>query len=447
MINNMSLIESGSIVRGEVPEDDDQPFFGFDPAAEKLDGYEAVSRAYKNLIESLENDISDIQGLGGEHTYLSGGESGSSGKCGGDGSGSTETFGGGEIGLTGRGAGSGSTEAFSGSGSTGTFSGSGSTGTCSGGGSKGTCSGSGSTGTCSGSGSTGTSSGIGSTETVDGVDGVDLAWSFGSLIWEIFNPNESVVNAASNPLKNIPENLFAFYKKCLNKNPLKRPNSNMIQDLLLSCQNPSQFGKKIVKDLKAQDVKTARANVDLVEDMASASLSVVDRDSFIAADVADNQVISELRVGGVQVDESEVNEAARDVDDSDKSNDNICGAENGDGSVDFDKAKKRFVCSFCFRKYMHKSHLRRHLNAFHNSQLVELITQKLHQCKLCTKSYTKKHHLQRHEHQKHSSSGQNSIPKIMKVQFKPKPLSPYEKYREDRIREKRLFLDALDRET
>ena len=221
----------------------------------------------------------------------------------------------------------------------------------------------------------------------------------------------------------------------------------MIQDLLLSCQNPSQFGKKIVKDLKAQDVETARANVDLVEDMASASLSVVDRDSFIAADVADNQVISELRVGGVQVDESEVNEAARDVDDSDKSNDNICGAENGDGSVDFDKAKNRFVCSFCFRKYMHKSHLRRHLNAFHNSQLVELITQKLHQCKLCTKSYTKKHHLQRHEHQKHSSSGQNSIPKKMKVQFKPKPLSPYEKYREDRIREKMLFLDALDRET
>ena len=222
----------------------------------------------------------------------------------------------------------------------------------------------------------------------------------------------------------------------------------MIQDLLLSCQTPSQFGKKIVKDLKVQDVETASANPDLVEDMAIASQSVVDRDSFIAAGIADNQVISELsRVGGVQVGESEVNEAECDVDDSDESNDNISGAANGDGSVDIDKEKKRFVCSFCFRKYMHKSHLRRHLNAFHNSQLEELLTQKLHQCKLCSKSYTKKHHLQRHELKKHSSSGQNTIPKKMKVPFNPKQLSPYEKYREDRIREKMLFLEALDRET
>merc|ERR1719318_2329544 len=93
----------------------------------------------------------------------------------------------------------------------------------------------------------------------------DLAWSFGSLIWEIFNPSESVANAPSNPLKNIPANLVPFYKKCLNKNPLKRPSYSMIQDLLLSCRTPTKYDKKIVKDLKDSTAETGRSKLDLVD--------------------------------------------------------------------------------------------------------------------------------------------------------------------------------------
>ena len=210
----------------------------------------------------------------------------------------------------------------------------------------------------------------------------------------------------------------------------------MIQDLLLSCQ----YEKKIVKDLKASDVDTGRSNIDLVE--ACANESWVERDR--ETEVGDRLVISELsRVGGGHDSESLVSEEACD---GDRLSDNNCDGDR-DESVGSEIEKKRYICSICCRKYIYKTHLKRHMIASHKSSLEEISTKKLYQCRLCNRSYTRKYHLTRHVDKKHVSSGQNSYPNRLLAQLQPQPLSPYEKFREDNIREKMLFLESLNRET
>ena len=69
----------------------------------------------------------------------------------------------------------------------------------------------------------------------------EIAWSFGCLLGHIFHqqdteksdPNLSCVN-------NIPLGLQFIYKKCLAKNPLKRPSKQVLRNLLSSvCPNNS----------------------------------------------------------------------------------------------------------------------------------------------------------------------------------------------------------------
>ena len=65
----------------------------------------------------------------------------------------------------------------------------------------------------------------------------EIAWSFGCLLGHIFHqqdteksdPNLSCVN-------NIPLGLQFIYKRCLTKNPLKRPSKQVLRNLLSSVQ-------------------------------------------------------------------------------------------------------------------------------------------------------------------------------------------------------------------
>jgi len=62
---------------------------------------------------------------------------------------------------------------------------------------------------------------------------VDIAWSFGCLLGRIFSKNATEVNLSC--IENIPHKMQAIYKKCLSKNPLKRPSVKMLQEFLSSC--------------------------------------------------------------------------------------------------------------------------------------------------------------------------------------------------------------------
>ena len=59
-----------------------------------------------------------------------------------------------------------------------------------------------------------------------------MAWSLGCLIGQIFNPDRHYKNLNLADLNNIPENIQAFYKRCLNKNLLKRPSIDMLRIFL-----------------------------------------------------------------------------------------------------------------------------------------------------------------------------------------------------------------------
>ena len=60
----------------------------------------------------------------------------------------------------------------------------------------------------------------------------DLAWTLGCLIWRIFNHTSDSEDFLK--VDNLPEQLQGFYKKCLAKNKLKRPNINDLQQFLIS---------------------------------------------------------------------------------------------------------------------------------------------------------------------------------------------------------------------
>ena len=56
-------------------------------------------------------------------------------------------------------------------------------------------------------------------------------WGFGCFIWEIFNPESSNLNLLL--LQNIPQKLQVVLKKCLARNPKKRPSPG---ELVILCQ-------------------------------------------------------------------------------------------------------------------------------------------------------------------------------------------------------------------
>ena len=62
-----------------------------------------------------------------------------------------------------------------------------------------------------------------------------LAWSFGCLMWQIFNPEVNPDDVNLTCLDNIPENLKTMFKSCLSKNAKKRPSPENLQEFLLLC--------------------------------------------------------------------------------------------------------------------------------------------------------------------------------------------------------------------
>ena len=64
----------------------------------------------------------------------------------------------------------------------------------------------------------------------------EIAWSFGSLIGHIFHQDGDSSDPNLSCLNSIPPTLQFIYKRCLAKNPLKRPSIQVLRDLLSSVQ-------------------------------------------------------------------------------------------------------------------------------------------------------------------------------------------------------------------
>ena len=68
---------------------------------------------------------------------------------------------------------------------------------------------------------------------------VEIAWSFGCLLGSIFNKDPNDLNLSC--IDNIPHKMQAIYKKCLSKNPQKRPSIKVLQEFLSSCEESLTF--------------------------------------------------------------------------------------------------------------------------------------------------------------------------------------------------------------
>ena len=64
----------------------------------------------------------------------------------------------------------------------------------------------------------------------------DIAWSFGCLNGHIFHQDSDKSDPNLSCFNSIPPKLQFIYKRCLAKNPLKRPSIQVLRDLLSSVQ-------------------------------------------------------------------------------------------------------------------------------------------------------------------------------------------------------------------
>ena len=187
----------------------------------------------------------------------------------------------------------------------------------------------------------------------------EIAWSFGCMIGSIFNKDPNDLNLSC--LKNIPEKLQAIYKKCLSKNPLKRPSIKILQELLSSC---AEFH------------------------------------TFLSIRTADDKNHSDDRHGEMK-DEGEASRHGAVINEAWKWM-----------LLVNKKETLKHACSLCSKRYVRRQHLRRHTLSDHSCALEDLLPKKLFNCQIFNKSYGRPQYLKRHM-QQHlpSSSGQRFVQK------------------------------------
>ena len=88
-------------------------------------------------------------------------------------------------------------------------------------------------------------------------------WSFGCLLWEIFNLGSNDLNLAF--LNNIPQNMHTVLKQCLARNPMKRPSPKKIEELLLPSPE-ARITTSSVPISQPADVRFSSTNDDAIKD-------------------------------------------------------------------------------------------------------------------------------------------------------------------------------------
>ena len=171
-------------------------------------------------------------------------------------------------------------------------------------------------------------------------------WGFGCLMWEIFNPESSILNLS---LQNIPRILQAVFKKCLAKNPMTRPSPG---ELVLLCQEflPVMLPSSVIP---YSSIPTSPSAQTPNTDVAVTSSSTTSPPPV-------NEKPGNLGV-------------------------------------------KTFVCPLCCKTYVHRQHLKRHVEKTHESSL-EVLQPKEFKCTLCDKSYSLMRNLKRHIMNDHGDS-------------------------------------------
>ena len=173
-------------------------------------------------------------------------------------------------------------------------------------------------------------------------------WGFGCLIWEIFNSESSNLNFS---LQNIPHILQAVLKKCLAKNPWKRPSPGELVSLCQEFPLVMQPSSVIPHSSIPTSSSAQKPNTD------------------VAVAVTGFSSTSPLPVN----------------------------EKPGNLGV------KTFVCPICSKSYVQRQHLRRHVEKDHKSSLAVLIPKKF-KCTLCVKSYGLMRTLKRHIMNDHGDS-------------------------------------------
>jgi len=175
-------------------------------------------------------------------------------------------------------------------------------------------------------------------------------WGFGCLIWEIFNQESSNLNLGF--LQNIPHFLQVVFRKCLAKNPMKRPSPG---ELLILCQELSPSPVIPHSPLPTSQLSPSPPSKTPNTDVAAASSSL--------------PLIIPLPL-----------------------------------NEDFSDSVKTFVCPLCSKGYVQRQSLKRHVEKDHQCTLDVLLPKKKFKCTMCIKSFSHMHCLNRHIMKSHSDS-------------------------------------------
>ena len=279
----------------------------------------------------------------------------------------------------------------------------------------------------------------------------DIAWSFGVLIWQVFNPDPHCNNINLSALSNVPKNVRAFYRKCLHKNPMRRPSIDMLRAFLV---RGSQHGED---EEFAGGAGGGSAQLTEPQEMEA-------QPKQLAGGVGGGQSVhlqgGEQPIGpergGSGAQEVPGEKEARCVDTAE--NDSKLYHEESVGEVDYDDGNAgvgecpvKHVCPICKRCYSRRQHLRRHVEFAHASTLDELVPKKQFPCEECSKSYNRVKSLKRHLLY-HRSRGKKMKKKPVSSTHgklgnklgSQAPLCAYEMIRRNNIIEREEMFEALE---
>ena len=258
----------------------------------------------------------------------------------------------------------------------------------------------------------------------------ELAWSLGCLIWKIYNPGAHDIDLKS--IVNIPVNLLSFYRSCLSKYPSKRPELTKLQECFNSYPIPSKPSTLSFKQKdKGKISELVNGEVRSPEAMSQ------DVDEIVVGVGGHNLIETEVGSHG----DAGADEVVAGVEQVEKASENVNPLKH-----------KLHLCLLCGKGFARNSNLKRHVRSGHTEDLEVILPAKEIKCEFCSKSYNKKHHMQRHVlsvHKNKAVSNKKEASHRAKKTFTTSgdldfKLSPYEKIRENNIKQKLMFLEALN---
>ena len=215
-------------------------------------------------------------------------------------------------------------------------------------------------------------------------------WSFGCLIWEVFNTDTLDVSLPI--LQNIPLYLQPVFKKCFSRNPKKRPSFSMIEELLSTCRVSSQENLPLAISISANKPVSSLSSSEPLQSTSGITMDVSACPDEFCKEVGGSEEVGDGEEvgGGEEVGRGEKIGGGEEVGEGEEvgGNEEACEGEVGGFSA--------YECPLCSKSYLHRQHLRRHTKAAHKSQLEELLPKKKFECANCDKSFSYKHCLKRH---------------------------------------------------